>query len=88
MNKPDGYYVPVYKALTEKIQIAGAPRDFVILNLMIGVTIGFIMKLYPLMILNFILHVIAMSKTKKDPQFFDAMKRHIKHKVRGIYLGT
>ena len=77
---PDGFYVPIHKSLTEPMLMAGVPRDFCLVNATLGFAVGIMSAAYPVLILNFLAHIIAVAFTKKDPQFFDCLKRHINEK--------
>ena len=79
-NIPEGYYVPIHRSLTEKMLMAGAPRDFVFANGILGFAIGVISGAYPVLLVSIFAHIIAVAFTKKDPQFFDCVKMHIKEK--------
>lgn len=76
----DGYEIPVHRSLTEQILLGGVPRAVAILNGTICA--AFAIGLHSFYVVPFclMLHAAAMVMTKRDPQFFDAFKRHIKHK--------
>lgn len=76
---PKGFFVAVHRSLTQTMLMGGAPRDFVLMNATIGM--AFVMlRVYPLLLINFAVHAIAVAFTKRDPQFFDALKRHMNDK--------
>jgi type IV secretory pathway TrbD component len=75
-----GFLVKIHNSLTTPILSAGVPRQFMILNgtLVAAITFG-MQSLYGIPI-GIILHVAMAMMTKKDPNFFQAMLRHIKQK--------
>lgn len=78
MSTPDGFYMPVHKSITEPMLWGGVPRDFLIVNMTIGMAIGIMLKLYPFLLVTFAAHVVAKMLTKKDALFFKALVKHIK----------
>lgn len=77
---PEGYYVPLHRSLTEPVLIAGVPRDFFFMNWSAGIAITISFTIYPFLIITFILHALMIYVTKKDPQYFGALRRHINDK--------
>jgi len=72
--------VKIFNALTTPILLAGVPRKFAILN---GtVCAAFVIALQNIYILPLciIIHLIAVFLTKKDPDFFTVMLRHLRQK--------
>jgi len=76
----EGYEVPVHRSLTEKILIAGAPREIAILNGTLGAALGMGLHSFYALPLCIAFHLFAVAMTKRDPQFFDSFRRHIKQK--------
>lgn len=76
----DGYEISLHRSLTEQILLGGVPRAVAILNGTIGS--AFVIALHSLWVVPFCLfiHGATVLMTKRDPQFFDAFKRHIKQK--------
>ena len=79
---PDGYYIPAHKSLQEEILWAGVPREFMILNFTMCISIAIMLRIYPFFIISLLLHFAAKRMTKNDPQFFKAMVRHLNEKRR------
>lgn len=75
-----GYFIPAHKSLQEQILWCGVPREFMALNFTLATAIGLMLKIYPFLVINFILHVIAKKLTQHDPMFYQAAVRHIKEK--------
>lgn len=76
----EGFNVPVFRSLTEKVLWLGAPRMLVILNGFTGVFLFFILQIWYIVILNFILHGLAAMFAKRDPLFFSIFLRYCKLK--------
>ena len=69
-----GFEVPLHRALTEPILIAGAPRSFTILNGTLAAAIGLGLRLW------LAGHAVAMWVTRHDPAFLTVLSRHTRHK--------
>lgn len=78
-NKTRGYTITIHQSLVRPLLMCGIPRDLFLLNGTFAMSF-IMMKCYPLIVLNVIIHTIALSFTKKDAQFFEALKRHINDK--------
>ncbi|MEI6287194.1 MAG: VirB3 family type IV secretion system protein [Bacillota bacterium] len=76
----EGYRVPVFKAFTEKILMAGVPREVFYLNGTLAAVFLVGMHIWWLIPLNLIIHIAFVKVTKKDPYFFDIFKRYINRK--------
>lgn len=73
--------VSIFHALVSPILLAGVPRTFAILN---GtVCAAFVLALQSLYVLPICigLHIAMVILTKKDPDAFDVMLRHLKQKT-------
>jgi type IV secretion system protein TrbD len=76
-----GFEVPLHRALTEPILIAGAPRSFAILNGTLAAAIGLGLRVWLAGALIWLLgHTIAVWVTRKDPAFLTVLSRHARHK--------
>ena len=74
-----GYHVPVHRALTEQILLGGAPRGLAILNATLAGAIGLGLRLWIAGIVIWAIgHVIAVWAAKRDPQFVDVARRHMR----------
>ena len=82
MLDPDaipGFVVPVHRALTEPILLAGAPRSIAILNGTLAAAIGLGLQLWLIGLLIWIVgHLAAVWAAKRDPLFVDVVRRHIR----------
>jgi type IV secretion system protein TrbD len=75
-----GFLIKIHNSLTAPILSAGVPRQFMILNgtLVAAITFG-MQSLYGIPI-SIVLHFGMALMTKKDPDFFQIVLRHIKQK--------
>lgn len=76
-----GFEVPLHRSLTEPILIAGAPRNFVILNGTLSAAIGLGLRLWLAGLAIWVVgHAVAVWVTRKDPMFLIILSRHARHK--------
>jgi type IV secretory pathway TrbD component len=70
--------VPIHRALTQVILIAGAPRAFTILNS--TVTAAMVLGAHVLWYVpvGVVLHGIGVLGSQRDPHFFEVLLRHLK----------
>ena len=82
MIDPDaipGFVIPVRRALTEPILLAGAPRSIAILNGTLAAAIGLGLQLWLVGLLIWIAgHLAAVWAAKRDPLFVDVVRRHLR----------
>ena len=75
-----GFNIKLHNSLTTIILTAGVPRRFFILNATLAAAIILGMKSWYGIPIFFITHFSAVLMTKKDPQFFEILIRHVKQK--------
>lgn len=74
-----GFYAPVHRALTEPILLGGAPRSVAIVNGTLAAAVGLGLRLWLVgAIIWLIGHVAAVWAAKRDPQFVDVVRRHLR----------
>jgi type IV secretion system protein VirB3 len=74
-----GFAVPVHRALTEHILLGGAPRSIAILNGTLAAALGLGLRLWLVGLgLWAIGHFAAVWAAKRDPQFVDVVRRHLR----------
>jgi type IV secretion system protein VirB3 len=74
-----GFVAPVHRALTEPILMGGAPRSVAILNGTLAAALGLGLRLWLVgLLLWFIGHMIAAWAAKRDPEFVDVVRRHVR----------
>ena len=79
LNEVPGFSIPVHRALTEPILLAGAPRAFAILNGTLAGAIGLGLQLWAAGIAIGILgHVLAVWAARRDPLFVEVGRRHLR----------
>ena len=75
-----GYQAPVHRALTEQILLGGAPRAVAIANGTLAGAVGLGLRLWLAGILIWAVgHMAAMWAAKRDPQFVDVARRHLRY---------
>ncbi len=76
-----GFEVPLHRALTDPVLLAGAPRTVVILNGTLAAAIGLGLRLWLGGLLIWVIgHAVAVWVTRKDPAFLIVLSRHARHK--------
>lgn len=80
-NQPiPGFYVPVHRALTDPILLGGAPRAVAIANGTLAAAISLGLRLWLAgLILWMIGHAAAVWATRRDAQFVDVVRRHLRY---------
>ena len=74
-----GYSVPVHRALTEHILLGGAPRSIAILNGTLAGAVGLGLRLWLVCLAIWAIgHVAAVWAAKRDPQFVEVGRRHLR----------
>lgn len=77
----DGFEIPLHRALTEPILLAGAPRSVAIFNGTLAAALGLGLQLWIAGIVVWIVgHSAAVYAARKDPAFMDVLVRHVRHK--------
>lgn len=75
-----GLTAPVHRALTEPILLAGAPRAVAIANGTLAAAIGLGLRLWVVGIVIWLIgHVAAVWAAKRDAQFVDVVRRHLRY---------
>ena len=78
-NDLPGFSVPVHRALTEHILLGGAPRAIAILNGTLAAAIGLGLRLWLVGLGIWLVgHLAAVWAAKRDPQFVDVVRRHLR----------
>jgi len=77
----EGFEVPLHRALTEPILLAGAPRAVAIVNGTLAAALGLGLRLWIAGLLVWAIgHSLAVFAAKRDPQFGQVLSRHLRHK--------
>ncbi len=75
-----GFFAPVHRALTDPILMAGAPRTVAIANGTLAAAIALGLRLWiPGALLWVAGHTAAVWAAKRDAQFVDVVRRHLRY---------
>ena len=75
-----GYTAPVHRALTEPILLGGAPRALAIVNGTLAGAIGLGLRLWIAgLVIWAVGHALAVWAARRDPQFVDVARRHLRY---------
>ncbi len=75
-----GFYAPVHRSLSDPILLGGAPRTVAIANGTLAAAIGLGLRLWiPGILLWAIGHAAAAWAAKRDAQFVDVVRRHLRY---------
>jgi type IV secretion system protein VirB3 len=78
----EGFEIPLHRSLTEPILLAGAPRAIAIVNGTIAAALGLGLRLWLAGLLLWVVgHSIAVFAAKRDPDFAEVLRRHLRHKA-------
>ena len=74
-----GYFAPVHRALTEHILLGGAPRAIAIMNGTLAGAVGLGLRLWLVGLAIWAIgHFAAVWAAKRDPQFVEVGRRHLR----------
>ncbi|MCK5934838.1 MAG: VirB3 family type IV secretion system protein [Fulvimarina manganoxydans] len=74
-----GFSVPVHRALTEHLLLGGAPRSIAMMNGTLAGAVGLGLRLWLVgLALWAIGHFAAVWAAKRDPQFVEVGRRHLR----------
>jgi len=80
MSEVRGFEVPVHRALTEPILLAGAPRSIAIVNGTLAAAVGLGLQLWLVgLVLWAVGHAAAAWAARRDPRFADVVRRHVRY---------
>ena len=75
-----GFEAPVHRSVTAPILLGGAPRAVAITNGTIAAALGLGLRLWIAgLVLWAIGHMAAVWATKRDAQFVDVVRRHLRY---------
>jgi type IV secretion system protein VirB3 len=78
----EGFEIPLHRSLTEPILLAGAPRAIAIVNGTVAAALGLGLRLWIAGLLLWVVgHSIAVFAAKRDPDFAEVLRRHLRHKA-------
>ncbi len=77
----EGFEIGFHSSLSEPVTIAGVPRMIAILNGTLTAVLALGLQVPAIGLpLGFAVHAACYCLNKRDPYFFDALKRHIRQK--------
>ena len=77
-----GFYAPVHRALAEPILLGGAPRSLAIVNGTLAGALGLGLRMWIAGLLLWLIgHGLSVWAARRDPQFVDVARRHVKYPV-------
>ncbi|MGO4830686.1 VirB3 family type IV secretion system protein [Rhizobiaceae sp. 2RAB30] len=75
-----GFFAPVHRALTEPILLGGAPRSVAILNGTLAGAVGLGLRLWIVGLAIWAIgHFASVWAAKRDAQFVDVVRRHLRY---------
>jgi type IV secretion system protein VirB3 len=78
----EGLEIPLHRALTEPILLAGVPRTIAIVNGTVAAALGLGLRLWIAGVAVAVIgHAIAAFAAKRDPRFVEVLGRHLRHKA-------
>lgn len=80
MAENDGFEIPIHRSLTEQILLGGVPRQIALMNGTLAAALGLGLQSWFSIPISLLIHILAVIVTKRDAQFFDCFKRHIRQK--------
>jgi type IV secretory pathway TrbD component len=77
-----GFHAPVHRALAEPILLGGAPRALAIVNGTLAGAIGLGLRLWLAGLAIWAIgHAVSVWAARRDPQFVDVARRHLRYPV-------
>lgn len=77
----EGFEVPLHRALTEPILLAGAPRGIAILNGTLAAALGLGLQVWLAGLLFWVIgHSLSVFAAKRDPDFAAVVVRHLRQR--------
>lgn len=81
MAQIEGFEVPLHRALTEPILLAGAPRGIAILNGTLAAALGLGLQMWLAGLLFWVVgHSLSVFAAKRDPDFAAVVVRHLRQR--------
>lgn len=72
---PEGYEAPLHRSLTKPLYWGGVPRNILLLEVVVGVLGGIILKTFVIPVLAVGVHFIFKYLGTQDPYFLDVFWR-------------
>jgi type IV secretion system protein TrbD len=79
-NEVSNFYAPVHRSLSDPMLMGGAPRTVAIANGTLAAAIALGLRLWiPGAVIWAAGHAAAVWAAKRDPQFVDVVRRHLRY---------
>ena len=79
-NAPPGYRVPVHNSLTRQLMLGGVPRGIAISNWTFCIALSMPLRTWYAIPLSLFIHMVCYAVAKRDPDFFNVVRRTIRYK--------
>ena len=76
----EGFEIPIHRSLTQKIMIAGVPREIALLNGTLTAAIFLGLHSFWGLPMGFVLHLATVALSRHDQQFFETFRRQVKQR--------
>lgn len=76
-----GFEVPIHRSLTERILLAGVPREAALLNATFTAAFVFGLQCFYALPVGIGLHWLALRLTRRDDRFFDTLRRALRFRA-------
>jgi type IV secretory pathway TrbD component len=77
----DRYGVPLHRSLTSPILVMGVPREIAIINGTCMAALGLGLHSWEALPVGLLIHLIAVTATRRDPEFFVVFRRALRQKA-------
>lgn len=76
-----GFEIPIHRSLTERILLAGVPREAALLNATFTAAFVFGLQYWYALPVGIGLHWLALRLTRRDSRFFDVLRRALRFRT-------
>lgn len=76
-----GFEIPIHRSLTERILLAGVPREAALLNATFTAAFVFGLQCWYALPIGIGLHWLALRLTRHDDRFFDVLRRALRFRA-------
>ncbi len=76
-----GFEIPVHRSLTDRLLVAGVPREFALLNATFTAAFVLGLQFWYALPVGVAIHWVATRLTRRDDQFFDVLRRNVRFRI-------
>jgi type IV secretion system protein VirB3 len=76
-----GFEIPIHRSLTDRILVAGVPREVALLNATFTAAFVFGLQCWYALPIGLAVHALALRLTRRDDRFFDVLRRALRFRV-------